>query len=451
MAFFFRKKPLATSGDEPEAVDPEAVEPETETPDDEPEVDDSLPPEYDEGAAAIDQDWRERAREVIPGGSSTGSKRPAALYGEGNTTGPTHFTRASGCHLVTAGEVTLLDCTMALGAVALGYGDERVVRAAITAAANGNVAGLAHSLEVEVAERLCEVIPCAEQVRFMKSGAEGVAAAVRIARTATGRSRVIGCGYFGWLDWWSDAAGVPAGARADFQQVPFDDVETLERAARAAGRDLAAVVLEPVIERAPSPEWLERARRLCDDLDAVLIFDEIKTGFRLARGGYQEAVSVTPDLAVFGKAMANGFPIAAVVGRRGVMEAAEQTWISSTLAGEAVALAAVSAVLDVYEQEDVPARLARIGAAMRDAVATAATASGLPGISVEGLDPMWFVRFDDRQMERRFLELAMAEGVLFKRGAYNYAALAHDEDDLVVEIERVASSAFVSLGDSPSE
>lgn len=409
------------------------------------DVDDSVPPEFDEGAQAIDQSWRDRARDVIPGGTSTGSKRPDALYGNGNTDGPTHFTRASGCHLVTVGEHTLLDCTMALGSVSIGYGDERIVRAFITAAANGNVAGLAHQIEVEAAERLCEVIPCAEQARFLKSGAEAVAAAVRLARAATGRSRVVGSGYFGWLDWSSSAKGVPDGTRRDFTAVPFDDVAALERASREAGRELAAIVIEPVIERLPSAEWAATARRLCDELGAVLIFDEMKTGFRIARGGYQESADVTPDLAAFGKAMAGGFPVAAVVGRREVMEAASQTWISSTLAGDASALAAVTAVLDIYEQQDVCADLARIGASLRRAVSEAITASGIDGVRLEGLDPMWFLRFEDPAVERRFLELAVAEGVLFKRGAYHYAALAHDEEEVFVEVERAASSALVQL------
>lgn len=409
------------------------------------EVDESVPPEFDEGAGAIDQSWRARARDVIPGGTSTGSKRPGALYGEGNTDGPTHFSRASGCHLVTVGEATLLDCTMALGSVSIGYGDERIVRAVITAAANGNVAGLAHQIEVDVAERLCEVIPCAEQVRFLKSGAEAVAATVRLARAATGRSRIVGSGYFGWLDWSSAAKGVPEGTRHDFEAVPFDDIAALERAGRDAAEDLAAIVIEPVVERLPSAEWAATARRLCDELGALLIFDEMKTGFRLATGGYQQLTAITPDLAAFGKAMAGGFPVAAVVGRRDVMEAANETWISSTLAGDAMALAAVGAVLDIYETQDVCADLARIGASLRRAVGEAIAASGVEGARLEGLDPMWFLRFDDPAVEQRFLELAVSEGVLFKRGAYNYAALAHDDEEIVVEVERAASSALVQL------
>jgi glutamate-1-semialdehyde aminotransferase len=218
------------------------------------------------------------------------------------------------------------------------------------------------------------------------------------------------------------------------------------------GRELAAVILEPVMETLPSGEWLSAARRLCDELGAVLIFDELKTGFRFAAGGYQALATVKPDLAAFGKAMASGFPLAAVVGRQEVMEAATRTWISSTLAGESMAIAAALAVLDIYEgDDDVCATLGRTGAAMRSAVATAVQASGIEGVTVDGPDPMWLIRFQDPGTERRFYEEAVREGVLFKRGAYNYAALAHDEEEIIVELERAASSALVAIVNPPDE
>jgi glutamate-1-semialdehyde aminotransferase len=205
-------------------------------------------------------------------------------------------------------------------------------------------------------------------------------------------------------------------------------------------------VLEPVVERLPSPDWLAAARRLCDASGAVLVFDEMKTGFRLRPGGYQEYGKVEPDLATFGKAMANGFPIAAVVGRAAVMEAATDTWISSTLAGEATALAAVAGVLEWHEKQDVCDTLWRTGEEMMGAVRRAIAASDVRGVTVDGIAPMWLLRFDDPARESRFLELALEEDVLFKRGAYNYAAIAHDEET-VVEIERAASTAFVQLAE----
>lgn len=394
---------------------------------------------------AVDTDWRTRAATVIPGGASTGSKRPDALVGPDWDGSPTHFVRASGCRVVTTSGAELIDCTMALGSVALGYAYEGVTQAVTEAVARGNVAGLSHVLEVEVAERLCQVIPCAEQVRFLKSGAEGVAAAVRIARASTGRSLVIGAGYFGWLDWWSNAAGVPAGARQDFVPVPYDDADALADAARAAGDRLAAIIIEPVIERLPSREWLAEARRLCDALGAVLILDEMKTGFRLRTGGFQEYAGVDTDLAVFGKALANGFPLAAVVGRERVMRAARATWISSTLAGESAALAAARAVLDAHAQTDVCAGLWERGEAMRHAVGRAIEATGVNGVAMRGIPPMWLLDLGDDRRLSRFVELALGERVLFKRGAYNFASLAHDAT-AIARIEAAARHAFAALG-----
>ena len=413
------------------------------------EVEESIEPETE--VEPPDTDWRDRAAAVLPTGASTGSKRPSALYGSDDAAGPTHYMRAIGCRVIDAHGNEYLDCTMALGAVALGYAEPNVTRAAVDAIAGGNVSALSSVHEVDIAERLCGVIPCADRVQFLKTGAEAMAAAVRLARTYTARDLVVGCGYFGWLDWSTDdAAGVPEGTRKDFRRIPFDDVAALEAAVAAAGNQLAAIVIEPVIERLPSAAWINRARELATSSGAVLVFDEIKTGFRLKTGGYQAFADVVPDLAAFGKAMANGFPLAAVVGDRDIMDAARKTWISSTLASEASALAAAGAVLSWHDQFDVCASLWTIGADMKHAVTAAIEASEVQGISVDGLDPMWILRFDRPEREQRFLELAAAHGVLFKRGAYNFAALAHD-DDALRDLERFASGTLVALRDEEAE
>jgi glutamate-1-semialdehyde 2,1-aminomutase len=401
-------------------------------------------------AGGGDADWRERAEDAVAALASTGSKRPLALYGpeDDARTGPTplHFRSASGCRVVTTDGRELVDLGMALGSVALGYADAAVSRLVARAAAEGNVSGLSHWREVEVAERLVDVIPCAERVLFLKSGAEGVAAAVRIARTYTARDTVIASGYFGWLDWAAegDTPGVPARAHADVVRVPWGDVAALERAAAAAGGALAAVLVEPVVERLPDEAWIAAARRVCERVGAVLVFDEIKTGFRLRPGGWQELSGVEPDLSVFGKAMANGFPLSAVVGRADVMDAARRTWVSSTLASEGAALAAARGVLDRHEETDVCARIAETGRALRQAVAGALEACPVGGVDLLGLDAMWFLRWRDPQREARFLAAAREAGVLFKRGAYNYAALAHDAE-AVRRAERAAQRGLAAV------
>lgn len=431
---FFDRGAKETPADQPVESAAEESEPEAEEGEAE-----SVPAEHDEA------DWRTRAAAVLPTGASTGSKRVAALYGSADAQGPTHFVQAVGARVIDVDGNEYVDCTMALGAVALGYAEPNVTRAVVDAIAAGNVSALSSYREVDIAERLCGVIPCADKVQFLKTGAEAIAAAVRIARTYTARELVIACGYFGWLDWCADdTAGVPQGTRAVIRRVPYDDVAALEAAVTEAGQRLAAIVIEPVIERLPSKEWIERARSLATSSGAVLIFDEIKTGFRLRLGGYQAYSEVVPDLAAFGKAMANGFPLSAVMGDRDVMDAARNTWISSTLASEASALAAAGAVLDWHDTGDVCGSLWTIGAEMRGAIAGAIEAAGLGGVSVDGLDPMWMLRWDSPERETRFLELAASHGVLIKRGAYNYPALAHDEDAMRA-LEAGVSAALVDL------
>src|SRR6058998_3575344 len=273
-------------------------------------------------------DWR------VPGFTSTASLRPDALFGpaEPGTDGPPpeRITRAAGCRVWDEAGREYVDYVMALGAVALGYGHPAVNRAAEQAIAAGVVGPLPPVLEEELADALAMRIPWLEQVRFLKTGAEAVAAAVRIARVATGRERVLGCGYHGWLDWSQGGEGVPAATRALYGEIPFNDVDGTRRLIREAGDRLAVVVVEPVVVIEPAREWLDVVRAETTRVGAVLVFDEIKTAFRVAIGGAAERYGVRPDLAVLGKALANGFPLAVVGGRADVMAGSARTWISST-------------------------------------------------------------------------------------------------------------------------
>ena len=216
-----------------------------------------------------DQRWHIRAADVIPGGASTGSKRPSALYGEGATFGPTHYSRASGCHIITAGGRTLIDCTMALGSVAIGYADEAITRSVLQAAAFGQrLRSLAHERGRDRRAPLRRhpvrgAGPVPEVGRRGGLGGRAHCAAVHGAEQDR-RVRLLRLARLG-----ERRAGVPASARSDVARVPFDDVAALERACQQAGSDLAAIVIEPVIERLPSREWLEAARRLADAAGAV--------------------------------------------------------------------------------------------------------------------------------------------------------------------------------------
>ncbi len=375
-------------------------------------------------------DWRSRAAAVIPGGTSTGSKRPDAMFGAGQP-GPTHITDALGCRIRTTDGNWLIDLTAALGAVSLGYADAAVTEAVTRAASRGPAAGLPYVEEVTLAERLRDVLPSAEQTRFLKSGAEACAAAVRIARAHTGRDLVFGSGYFGWLDWWAAAAGVPAGAHADYRHLPFNDRETWRGALHAAGDTLAAVMIEPLVEVLADAEWLRELRAHCDAVGAVLIFDEVKTGFRLHRGGAQTVLGVTPDLTTLGKAIANGYPLAAVTGRATVMHAVQKTWISSTLSTELVSLAAAHAVLDHHAQVDVCGLLHANGNSLRETITTAAANAGHP-LETTGHDTMFIIRWPDEAVQDRALAALRTAGVLAKRGPYQFPTCAMLPADIAV-------------------
>jgi glutamate-1-semialdehyde 2,1-aminomutase len=364
-------------------------------------------------------DWR------VPGFTSTGSKRPDALFGT-----PARMTRASGCRVWDEGGREYVDFVMALGAVALGYGHPDVNRAATAAIAAGVVGPLPPVAEEELAEALGEKIPWLERVRFLKTGAEAVAAAVRLARVATGRDEVLGCGYHGWLDWCQGVAeGVPAAVRNLFAELPFNDVAAGREMIRARGPRLAAVVVEPVIVSEPSREWLQMLRDEAKRVGAILIFDEIKTAFRLAIGGAVERYNVqpAPDLVVIGKALANGFPLAAVGGRADLMNAASRTWISSTLATEGVALAAARATLEVFARDDVCGHLHRIGTRLLHGLHELQRAHAGVVTGVAGIAEMCFLHYATEDLSRTVASHAAERGLLFKRTAYNFVSLAHDE------------------------
>jgi glutamate-1-semialdehyde 2,1-aminomutase len=368
-------------------------------------------------------DWR------IPGFTSTGSKRPDALFGSGDDDSlPAQMTHAAGARVWDAQGREYLDYVMALGAVALGYGHPVVGEAAADAIAAGVAGPLPPVEEERLAERLARRLPWLERIRFLKTGAEAVAAAVRIARVATGRELVLGCGYHGWLDWCQGRTeGVPQGTRAVFAELPFNDPARAREMIRHRADRLAAVVIEPVIVSEPTREWLETLRSETDRAGAVLVFDEIKTGFRLAVGGAAERYGVRPDLVVLGKALANGFPLALVGGQAEVMAAATRTWISSTLATESVALAAASATIEVFERERVCAHLHAVGTRLLHGLHRVQHDYPHLLIGVGGIAEMCFLHYANEGVSRAVAVECARRGILFKRTAYNFVSLAHDE------------------------
>lgn len=365
--------------------------------------------------------------EHVAGFTSTGSKRPESLFGAQHPDLPSRMVRSAGCRVWDENEREYTDYMMGLGSVALGYGHSEVTRAVMEAVEGGVVGPLPPVLEEDVASQICALMPWIEQLRFLKSGAEAMAAAVRLARVATRRERILGCGYHGWLDWCQSAAGVPRSTRDLYAELPFNDVTASRDLIRAAGDSLAAVVFEPVILREPDPEWLTVLREETERVGALLVVDEIKTVCRLAVGGACERYGIRPDLVVMGKAIANGFPLAVVGGRRQVMAGVSRTWISSTLATEFVSLAAARATLGEMVARQVPQHLGRVGGRLLAGLISLHEEHPQLVTGVGGVPEMCFLQYADEDVSQAVTGECARSRVLFKRSAYNFVSLAHDQ------------------------
>ncbi len=287
-----------------------------------------------------------RARKVIPGCSQAFSKG-ANQYPQ--SVNPHYLVRGKGARVEDADGNSYLDFTMGLCPVILGYADPDVNAAVQEQLAEGTIFTLSHPVEIELAELLVDIIPCAEMVRYGKNGSDATTGAVRLARAYTRRDRVACCGYHGWHDWYIGTTtrnlGVPVQVAELTHSFPYDDIDALEQLLTAHQDQFACVIMEPTTIFEPSPGYLQAVKELCQRHGTLLIFDEIVTGFRLAMGGAQELFDVTPDLGCFGKAMANGYPISVIAGRADVMRCFEEAFFSYTFSGEAVGLVASLATI----------------------------------------------------------------------------------------------------------
>jgi glutamate-1-semialdehyde aminotransferase len=382
-----------------------------------------------------------RARRVIPGVTQTASKRPEA-FAPGHF--PGYIERGRGCRVWDVDGNEYIDMVMACGPVTLGYCYPEVDAAIAEQLRKGIIFTRPTALEVEVSELLTEMVPCAEMVRFFKGGVEANSAALRIARAYTGRESVVSCGYRGWHDAWAVAhtpRGIPGALAPLISEWKYNDLDALERQLESRRGQVAAVILDPVSGELPRAGFLAGVRDLAHRHGALLIFDEIVTGFRLAKGGAQEYYGVTPDLAVFAKGIANGMPLAAVTGRRDVMETAKEVFITLTYGDEALSLAAARAALGVYRREDVCGRLWRAGQALIDGVAAALAETGAP-FSIGGVAPMPAflatgqfrgrpLGADEQQRAWLYLLAELARrGVLWRRQSCLVLSYSHTDGDI---------------------
>ena len=296
-----------------------------------------------------------RALGLIPALTQTLAKGPGQWV---RGVAPKYLARGVGSHVFDVDGNEFIDYQMGVGPLSLGYAYPRVDDAIRAQLGSGITFSLMHPLEVEVAELVEEVVPCAESVRFSKTGCDVTTAAVRLARAFTGREKVLCCGYHGWHDWYigvtDRAAGIPQSVKDLTYTFPYNDLPALEE---ALDEETACVILEPTTFEAPREGFLEGLAAACRRAGALLIFDEMWTGFRLALGGAQEFFGVTPDLACFSKAVANGMPLSILAGRKDVMSLLEQdVFFFTTFGGEALSLAAAKATILEMQEKDVPAR-----------------------------------------------------------------------------------------------
>jgi glutamate-1-semialdehyde 2,1-aminomutase len=345
--------------------------------------------------------WQ-RAKQLIPGGNMLLSKRAEMFLPEH---WPAYFSRAKGCRVWDLDGRELIDMSiMGIGTNLLGYGHPEVDSAVAAAVAAGNMSTLNSPEEVWLAERLVELHPWADMARFARTGGEANAIAIRIARAATGRDTVAICGYHGWHDWYLatnlqnasgleehllpglEPNGVPNALAGTVQPFSFNRLDQLE--AIVSNYDLAAVKMEVQRTQPPDPGFLEGVRKLCSRRGIVLIFDECTSGFRETFGGLHKKYGVEPDMAMFGKALGNGYAITATIGQRSVMEAAQSTFISSTFWTERIGPTAALKTLEVMEREHSWQRVTATGLELRqqwqilaDRHGLAITHSGLPALT----------------------------------------------------------------------
>jgi len=329
------------------------------------------------------------AEAVIPLGSQTFSKS-RTQYPVGVS--PFFAGKGSGSYLWDVDGNKYVDLVASLAAVTLGYGDSEINKAVKRQLKKGVSLSLSSKLETVVAEKIIDLVPSAEMVRFAKNGSDATSAAVRIARYFTGRDHIISIGYHGWHDWYIGSTtrfmGVPSAVQALTLSARYNDLSHVENLFEEAKGDVAAVILEPMNSVDPAPGYLESLRNFCSSNNILLIFDEVITGFRFARGGAQELFGVTPDLSCFGKGIANGFPISVIAGRRQIMEGFKEVFFSGTFGGELLSLTAANVVLDKVRENRVIPELYRLGQAIQQGLLGEISRNKYEFVNISG-NPTW--------------------------------------------------------------
>jgi glutamate-1-semialdehyde 2,1-aminomutase len=385
-----------------------------------------------------------RAELTIPIGSQTFSKS-RTQYPVGIS--PLYATKGKGAYIWDLDGNKYIDLVNSLAAITLGYGDKKLDSAVRKQLNSGVILSLPSVLEAEVAEMIVELVPSAEMVRFSKNGSDATAAAIRLARAYTGRDHIIMCGYHGWHDWYvgstSRNKGIPSATSELTHTFEFNNIDSLRKLCDSYKGQVAAVIMEPMNSAYPLPNFLSQVKELTAKIGAILIFDEVITGFRFSSGGAQQLFNVTPDLSTFGKGIANGFPLSAVVGKREIMLEMENVFLSGTFGGELLSLTAAKYVLGKHLNENICDDLKNKGELLESKVNEAINQNNLKDIISLSGHPTWkFINwhateeYSQAELKTYFLQEIFQEGVL----VLNSHNISQAHTDKV--IKRISNSYF---------
>lgn len=394
----------------------------------------------------------EKAKEIIPCGT-IGTRRPENFV---KGAYPLYVTEGKGAEFTDVDGNKYIDWLAAFGPVLLGYAYDAVDNAAIERIKKGFCFDLSQDIQNDLAKKLMPMIPCAEKIIFVMSGSDATTAAIRLARTYTGREKILRFGYNGWHDWCVPIpTGVPAKVREDIIPFKYNDIDSVTELMDRYKGDVAGVIITPLAHEFnqpiefPKDGFLEKLREVTKNEGSMLIFDEIRTGFRLAPGGAQEYFGVTPDLSAFGKAMANGYPIGMVTGTNDVMMAAEKTYISSTFFYNSLPMAAAMAALNEIETKNVIPHIVKIGVMLQLGMKDLITEYNMPA-EVSGPPQMPFMTFnfdpEKKFKERRriFYTETTKNGIFLHPYHHWYVLFTHTEEHVKKTLE-VIENAFKKI------
>ncbi len=393
------------------------------------------------------QEFLKKAKDLIPCQAQTLSKNWTQFV---QGVCPVFLQKGKGSHVWDVDGNEFIDYITALGAVILGYDYEPVNKAITQQMTEGISFSLPHPLEVELAEELKKIIPCAEMVRYGKNGSDATAACVRIARAYTNREKIACCGYHGWQDWYITTTtrkkGVPKAMDSLIFTFEYNKIETLKKIFADNPGQIAAVIMEPMGVEMPLPGFLEQVRDIAHQNGALLIFDEVVTGFRAALGGAQEYFKVVPDLAAFGKAVGNGMPISIVAGKKEIMKAGEDVFFSLTAGGETLSLAAAKATIKEMKEKNVIQHIWAMGQRLKDGVIAAIKENELP-IECKGL-PVHFVLAckdasgqESLDLKSLLIQEMAKRGILM--GGYFNICYSHSPEDIEKTLRAVRETLAI--------